>query len=149
MYLTDMTLSEVKEDVKKDFVDFAGPVTESDGFQHAIPSTANATNPAVSVLEPHRVTKRAAPPGLRQRSDSAHHLKFISEFRYALDENVFRPFRPREDYTYDPTLGHGSTIYVVDSGFQQPSAVSQVSITYKGQFLLTNHRISLMQLGLV
>jgi len=126
MYLTDMTLSEVIEVAKKDFVDFAGPVTEGDGFRHAIPWTANATNPTVSILEPHPITKRAAPPGLLQRLDSADHLKFISEFRYALDENVFRPFRPREDYTYDPTLGHGSTIYVVDSGFQQPSAVGQV-----------------------
>jgi hypothetical protein len=66
--------------------------------------------------------RRAIPLNLNQMQNSLFHQKQVSRGKVA--DKADSPF---QDYTYEPSLGQGVTIYVIDTGLNIYSHVSNIS----------------------
>jgi hypothetical protein len=96
-------------------IEFVVEITEDEGEQRAVPRRDT------SLLK--RVTswvKRALPSALSVRLNAGYHLKLLSARNQRLNPTVL------PDYTFQPSLGEGQTIYVLDSGYQTLHEVSRV-----------------------
>ena len=95
-YMTNLTLAQVKEVEKQNFIKFVYPVSSIDTASFgAIPPS-------------HKIEKRINENlNLQKRLNSEDHLKIISQKKYAA----------LDDYLFDPLLGRGQTIYIIDEGF--------------------------------
>ena len=102
-YVTNLTSDQAKDVASQSFVRFVTLITENDvGTFGAIPP-------------PEKLQKRVAPNlNLQQRPNSEEHLKVVST---ANQQTLYPPGAALPDYLFDPLLGQGQTIYVLDSGF--------------------------------
>jgi subtilisin family serine protease len=95
-YMTNLTLAQVKEVEKRDFIKFVYPVSSIDTASFG------------AIPPPHIIEKRINKNlNLQKRLNSEDHLKVISQKKYA----------GLDDYLFDPLLGRGQTIYIIDEGF--------------------------------
>jgi subtilisin family serine protease len=81
---------------------FAEPITEDDGEALVIPRDDTPS-----------LHKRALPPSLNQRDKSEWHLGLISARNQKKDPTKL------PNYVFEPLLGRGQTIYVIDSGYRK------------------------------
>lgn len=94
-YATNLTAAQAEDVVKQTFVNYVGPVQGYDiGSYGAIPGV-------------FRNEKRSNRDNLQERANSAPQLRPISQRRNATLDN----------YLFDPLLGLGQTIYILDQGF--------------------------------
>jgi hypothetical protein len=99
--LTDADADEVR---KNPIIAFAEPILEDDGAARVIP--------AKDYYAP-RLGKRALPQSLNQREESAYHLGLIAARNQKNDPTKL------PNYVYEPSLGQGQTIYVLDGGYRK------------------------------
>jgi hypothetical protein len=97
--LTDAEAAEVR---KNPIIFSADPITEDDGAALVIPQHDYTTT---------MLGKRALPQSLNQRDESAYHLGLISARNQKNDPTKL------PNYVFQPSLGKGQTIYVLDSGY--------------------------------
>ncbi|KAI4943491.1 hypothetical protein J4E91_009401 [Alternaria rosae] len=99
--LTDAEAAIVREDP---IIAWANPITEESGELLVIPRHG----------DPSSLTTRAElPTFLNQRDDSAGHLRLLSARNQRNDPTQL------PNYVFEPSLGQGQTIYVLDSGYRK------------------------------
>lgn len=92
------------ETVRKDpIVLFANPITEDDGQALVLPNQDHDTR---------TLNKRDLPQSLNQRDKSDYHLGLLSARNQKNDPTKL------PNYVFEPTLGKGQTIYVIDTGYR-------------------------------
>lgn len=122
-YVTDLTATQVATIKALPFirtVSYNIPVTELDDDEdfRAVPN--REFSPEVDELHNltnHKSSKWLSSRAIAQspRGQSGSHLKMISSDKMGT---------PTEDYLFDDTLGKGTTIYVIDTGFDTSKPVS-------------------------
>lgn len=103
-YITNLTLEQAEQANKQPFMYFVKQVTEPP----VDPDDVSELPPSGNTIE-----RRLFNKNLRSRKNSEPHLKMISAKK---SKNLFRRGK-LADYTFDPLLGKGQTIYIVDDGF--------------------------------
>lgn len=101
-YVTSLTEEKAKDVAKESFIQYIMPIVEDtmEGFG--------------AVLPPRNMRQKRALGDLDRRNPSADHLKLISAFEaFKNEDNSNLPV-----YLFDPILGAGQTIYVIDSGLR-------------------------------
>jgi len=109
-YTTNLTFDQADEVASQMFIDFIGPctVSDTDGFDiNFVPEQGNQ--------------KRT--PSNKNLDERLHnddpHLRILSDKVTRLTgqlNNILN--RDRDPYLYDPLLGRGQTIYIIDSGYR-------------------------------
>lgn len=122
-YVTDLTVAQLATVKALPFirtVSYNIPVTELEDDEdfRAVPN--RAFSPEFDELHDvtnHKSSKLLSPRAIAQspRSNSGSHLKMISSDKTG---------KPTEDYLFDDTLGKGTTIYVIDTGYDLSKPVS-------------------------
>jgi hypothetical protein len=79
----------------------------------------NNTTPGEPGVVPKDLERRAITYNVQRRINSPNHLKLISQQPFSLE----RPVPPLLDYLYDPSLGAGSTVIVIDTGLNKANPV--------------------------
>ncbi|KAI4711179.1 hypothetical protein J4E89_003744 [Alternaria sp. Ai002NY15] len=101
--LTDAEAATIRQDP---IIRFIEPNTEDDGELRVIPPHADPSS-----LLPSSLHVKAQ--ALNQRDDSAAHLKLLSARNQRNDPTKL------PNYVFEPSLGKGQTIYVLDSGYRK------------------------------
>jgi subtilisin family serine protease len=99
--LTDAEAAIVREDP---IIAWAEPITEEAGEALVIPQHSGTNS---------LYTRATLPQSLNQRDDSAAHLRLLSA-RNQRNDPAQLP-----NYVFEPSLGQGQTIYVLDSGYRK------------------------------
>ena len=81
-------------------ISFVEPITEDDGEARSIPRHVPST-----------LQKRSLPSALNVRENSPYHLGLLSARNQRRNPSVL------PNYVFEPSLGKGQTIYVIDSGY--------------------------------
>jgi hypothetical protein len=111
-YVTKNLTSDQADMVKMNsIVDIIGLITEEDG-EAGIAATRKPR-----VMKP-RVMKREDSP----RAGSDYHLGILSAPRALMDTTMW------PDYEFDPQLGKGQTIYIIDTGYRSTHEVSMIGM---------------------
>ncbi|KAK4543623.1 hypothetical protein LTR36_005268 [Oleoguttula mirabilis] len=118
-YVTNLTFDQANEVASQTFVNFVTLITESDESEYgAIPL-------------PESIQKRvAADEDLQERPNSYQHLRMIS----VANQQATVAGAELPNYLFDPLLGRGQTIYILDAGFN--TAHSELS-TANGRTVTT------------
>ncbi|KAI4656032.1 hypothetical protein J4E93_000748 [Alternaria ventricosa] len=101
--LTDAEAAIVRQDP---IIRFIEPITEDDGELRVIPPQEDPSS-----LLPSSLHVKAQ--ALNQRDESAAHLKLLSARNQRNDPTKL------PNYVFEPSLGKGQTIYVLDSGYRK------------------------------
>jgi len=117
LYATQLTVEEAAEIRAMDFVE---SVTRNDPTNDEFAGGIGAT-----IQRPVRHRKRDDHPTANdhfslERTPSADHLRLLTQVPNLENGRLVMP----DKYTFDATLGAGSTIYVLDTGFNSDHAVS-------------------------
>lgn len=105
-YVTfNLSAEEVSQVKSNEIVEFVGEIKEDDGQAGVISGTRQFFN------------KRADGDETSPRAASDHHLGILSAPKDQKNLNVW------PDYEFDSVLGAGSTIYVIDTGYQSDHSV--------------------------
>lgn len=100
-YITDLTAEQAKDAGKQSFMYFVKPVT----------TPPEDIDPNLEPPPSSGSLERRLSKNLESREDSDQHLRMISAKRRILHRGQL------ENYLYDPILGKGQTIYIIDDGF--------------------------------
>lgn len=101
-YATDLTADQADAVAKQSFIDFIFQDTEDDNAEMR------------AVFPRRRALEKRLVPGLNLKErepDSDVHLRLISA-----QNQKANPNGPLANYLFDPTLGQGQTIYIIDTG---------------------------------
>jgi subtilisin family serine protease len=105
-YVTKLTYERAMEVAKEPFVDYvilAGAVEKTDPMISGAPIPEQSTNSC-----------NTSDQGFGRRLTAGQHLRILSHPRQSEEEKNQGPWAA---YKYDPVLGKGQTIYIIDSGF--------------------------------
>lgn len=122
-YVTDLTVAQLATVKALPFirtVSYNIPVTELEDDEdfRAVPNRAFSPEfDEIHDVTNHKSSKLLSQRAIAQspRSNSGSHLKMISSDKTG---------KPTEDYLFDDTLGKGTTIYVIDTGYDLSKPVS-------------------------
>lgn len=109
-YATNLTADQANAVAKQSFIDFVFQDTEDDNAEMR------------AVFPRHREFEKRLVPGLNLKErepDSDVHLRLISA-----KNQQDNPNGPLANYLFDPTLGQGQTIYIIDTGCLLTHSVS-------------------------
>jgi hypothetical protein len=127
MYITQLTVEEAAQIRRLDFIEFVG----RNDLPEPFPYEARAARPRKKRDD----IPTAGDPHFLERTNSADHLRLVTQVPKQNSDGVYiMPDR----YTFDATLASGSTVYVVDTGFNSAHAVSFTYVTLLFPRLLTN-----------
>ena len=103
-YLTNLTAQQALDVAKQSFVEYISTITED-----------NATDYGAVRNLGQNLQERVAPSlNLDERQDSDMHLRLISTKNQQDINNIMGAALP--NYLFDPSLGQGQTIYIIDTG---------------------------------
>jgi hypothetical protein len=108
---------------KNPMIAFVIPITEDDGEALVMPRHDHITP---------TLRKRALPQSLNRRDESAYHLGLIAARNQKNDPTQL------PNYVFEPSLGKGQTIYVLDTGYRKSHTEFDASEREVRDFAITN-----------
>ena len=128
--LTDAEAAIVRQDP---IIAWAEPMSEEDGEALVIPNHGGTNS---------LYTRATLPQSLSQRDDSAAHLRLLSA-RNQKNDPAQLP-----NYVFEPSLGQGQTIYVLDTGYRKSHQEFDASEREVRDFVVPNrHTLALGSLS--
>lgn len=128
--LTDAEAAIVRQDP---IIAWAEPMSEEDGEALVIPNHGGTNS---------LYTRATLPQSLNQRDDSAAHLRLLSA-RNQKNDPAQLP-----NYVFEPSLGQGQTIYVLDTGYRKSHQEFDASEREVRDFVVPNrHTLALGSLS--
>ena len=122
--MTRLTLEQAQEVAGQSFVEYISTITEDGATEYR------------AIRDPgEKLQKRQAPPlNLDERQDSDIHLRLISTKNQQNSNDVIGAALP--NYLFDPSLGQGQTIYIIDTGCRLSHTVGRP--TQSWYYAITN-----------